>query len=303
MAVQPQLRSPIKRIGGKSASAERIVKAFPPASSYKTYVEPCCGALHVLLCKPYDKRHEEIICDLDDNLITFWQQMLENGQAIAERMDSLPYSRKLYYDYYRSLFNGTEMSDFERACRYFYALRGTGTGWLRRSPVGWNYYGQGARTFRSALEVFALVQERLRYVSIDNRDIVSTIRRTDGIDTFTYIDTPYLGAESYYEASKKGFPHAEVAKLLNAAKGKVAFSCYPHPLIDEWYPEHKWRRMTWTQPKSSDIQSESQATATEMLLMNYPAEAATLWNDAGLLANEIAGWEPEQGQDECQQVG
>jgi DNA adenine methylase len=293
------IHSPAKRVGGKHASAERIVAAFPPATSYKTYCEPCCGALHVLFCKPYDKHHDEIISDLDNNLITFWQQMLANGQAIAERMETLPYSRKWYYDYYRSLFDGTEMSDFERACRYFYALRGTGTGWLRRSPVGWNYQGKAVRAFRSVLEVFEVVQERLQFVSIDNRDIVATIKRTDSVETFFYIDPPYLGAEQYYEASKKGFPHEEVAALLQKVKGKVAFSCYPHPLIDEWYPVNKWRRLTWTQPKSSDIQSETQAMATEVLLMNYPAEATTLWDNPSHIATQIASWStPVEAQEE-----
>jgi site-specific DNA-adenine methylase len=33
------LRSPLKRIGGKSAAAERIIAAFPPPNTYKTFVE------------------------------------------------------------------------------------------------------------------------------------------------------------------------------------------------------------------------------------------------------------------------
>lgn len=175
--IQP--RSPIKRVGGKFLSADRIVAAFPPANSYKIYCEPCCGALHVLLNKPYDERHEEIINDLDDNLIAFWEQMLINAQAIQERMEALPYSRSLYRKYYKSLFSGEVMSDFERACRYFYALRGTGTGWLRKSVVGWNCQGSAVKAFRSALEVFEVVQERLKYVTIDNRDVLATVKYTD----------------------------------------------------------------------------------------------------------------------------
>ncbi len=272
------LRSPIKRVGGKAASASRIVAAFPKAESYKTYCEPCCGALHVLLKKPYDERHEEVVNDLDNNLITFWEQMLLNAQAIHERMESLPYARALYYKYYRSLFDGSEMDDLERACRYFYALRGTGTGWLRRSPVGWNHQGKAVRAFRSALEVFEVVQERLKYVAIDNRDVLATVKRYDSPTTFFYFDTPYMGVEQYYEASKKGFPHEKLATLLQTVKGQVAFSCYPHPEIDRWYPVDKWRRMTWEQAKSSDIQGEAQATATELLLMNYPEPAPSLWD-------------------------
>lgn len=58
MTQQP-VRSPLKRIGGKSAAASRIVAAFPPPSEYDRYVEVCGGAAHVLFCKPqYD--HEKV---------------------------------------------------------------------------------------------------------------------------------------------------------------------------------------------------------------------------------------------------
>lgn len=298
------VRSPLKRIGGKAASAERIVAAFPPATSYKTYCEPCCGALHVFLAKPYDERHEEIINDLDDNLMVFWQQMQTSAQAIQERIEPLPYSRKLYYDYYRSLFDGSELSDLERACRYFYALRGTGTGWLRKSPVGWNHRRDAVRAFRHVLELFEVVQERLKYVAIDNRDVLATIRRYDDPFSLFYVDPPYFGVEQYYEACRgKGFPHEEMAALLNQAKGKVALSYYPHPEIDRLYPASKWRRLTWQQPKNSNIQTDEMAIATEMLLLNYPDETATLWNDASLLTNEIASWGMPGGQGESEQVG
>jgi DNA adenine methylase len=271
-----QLRSPIKRVGGKFTSAERIVAAFPPAFCYKRYCEPCCGALHVLLCKPYDERHEEVINDLDDNLITFWQQMQLYADNIHARMESLPYSRALYYHYYKSLFDGSQMTDFERACRYFYALRGTGTAWLRRSPVGWNHRGQAMKAFRSALEVFEIVQKRLHFVAIDNRDAIVTIKRNDSPDTLFYIDPPYIGTEMYYEASRYGgFPHEEMARVLNTCQGMVALSYYPHPNLDLLYPVSKWRRITWQQPKPSAMGSGEKAT--EMLLLNYPEQAQTLW--------------------------
>ncbi len=44
------ISSPLKWIGGKAASAQRIIAAFPSPNSYDVYVEPCGGAAHVLLC-------------------------------------------------------------------------------------------------------------------------------------------------------------------------------------------------------------------------------------------------------------
>lgn len=278
-----EVRSPLKWIGGKSASAERIVDAFPSPASYDTYVEPCCGALHVFFAKP-SYGHQEVLNDADDNLITFWQEVQVHGQELQESLDQHLFSRKLYYEYYRSLSDGTELTSFERAVRWFYCLRGTGTGWMRKSPPGWvGKLDSGVQSYRSVLDLFLAIQERLKYVSVDNRDVLATIKRyattaRNPERVFLYIDPPYFGAEQYYESSKKGFPHEEMATLLQEVKGYVALSYYPHPSIDMWYPAEKWRRVSWQQVKSSQIQLDhrEEDIATEMLLCNY-SQSPGLW--------------------------
>src|SRR5687767_15740559 len=191
-----QVRSPLKRIGGKHASADYVVDAFPAPDSYDRFVDVCGGAAHILLRKP-DYGHEEIFCDLDGNLIAFWREMIANAQGLQAYIEQLPYSRQIYYEWYRSLFNGSELSQFDRAARYFYCLRSTGTGWLRRSPVGWDYRGSNVSSFRGAIELFEAVQQRFRYVSIDNRDVLSTLKRYDSPRTLFYVDPPYIGTEQY----------------------------------------------------------------------------------------------------------
>jgi DNA adenine methylase len=284
-----QLKSPLKWIGGKSASAERIVATFPDSSAYDRYVEVCGGAAHVLMCKPpYD--HEEVYNDLDDNLVTFWQQMQKDARALQERLEGLPYARKVYYEFYRSLFDGTELESLERAARWFYCLRSTGTGWLRKSPVGWNPLISNVKSFHSAIEVFQIVQERFQDIAIDNRDVLVSIKRYDTPKTLFYIDPPYFGTEYYYEPSKKGFPHETLANLLQSIQGYAVVSYYPHPSLELWYPESKWHRITWEQLKHSQVQCETRPEldiATEMLLTNYrPAERRistqqNLWSTSG----------------------
>ena len=275
------VRSPLKYVGGKYAAADRIVAAFPDASQYDTFVDVCGGAAHVLCAKP-QAGHKEVYNDLDDNLVTFWLEVQTHGQAVAERLQSLPYARSLYYDYYRSLFDGTALEPFERAVRWFYVLRGTSTGWMRRSPVGWSNMDGNVRAYHSVIADFAAIQRRFSRVAIDNRDALSTLARYDSPRTLFYIDPPYVGAEHYYEVSKHGFPHETLAEALQSVKGLVALSYYPHPTIDALYPVSAWRRVTWQQAKTS--QSQHLATldiATEMLLTNYGPAAQSLWSDGG----------------------
>lgn len=268
------LPSPLKRIGGKRRLSKDIVGAFPDPKDYDLYVEVCGGAAWVLLARPQEWReqygHREVFNDLDNNLVVFWQVMRDRGEEMAARLQGLLYSRKQYYDWYRSLFDQSKLDDLERAVRFFYCLRSTGTGWLRRSPVGWDYRPLNLYAFRSALTLFKVIQRRLEWVCIDNRDALATILRYDSERTLFYIDSPYKGSEGYYEASRNGFPHEKMAQVLQTIKGMAAVSYYPDPEIDAWYAG--WRRLEWCIHKQSQIQlaTREEDFATELLLCNYP---------------------------------
>ncbi len=280
-----QVRSPLKWIGGKFHSASRIVAAFPPAHAYTTYLEPCGGAAHVLMAK-LQGGHREIYNDLNDDLCNFWLQIQNNANVLVARLQSLPYSRHPYYSYHARLFDGSEIEPMERAVMWFYVLRSTGTGWLRESPVGWNNSLSNTLSFHSVLDCFMPVQERLSNprIIIDNRDIERVIEEYDSPKTLLYIDPPYIGAEFYYQVgirrhAKKVFDHERLASLLNSVQGYVVLSYYPHSQFEAWYPSDRWRCVTWQQRKVSALQDEASDEATEMLLMNYPANAGGLWGE------------------------
>ncbi len=284
--------SPLKIMGGKSASAERIVAAFPNPSTYDYYIEPCGGAAHVMLRKPLC-HHKEIYNDLDDLLVNFWMQLQAHPVQLREMVCALPYSRKMYYDFYHSLYGtkdtlpDTTLSDIDKAVRWFYSLRGNMTGYMRQSTPGWTTLHQDA--LKSVTNLFESVQRRFDRVAIDNRDAIETVKRyaRQKWRILFYVDTPYMGTEHYYSASRHGFDHAGMAQTLNSLLSEtpriqIAFSCYPHPLIDEWYPVEKWRRITWQQHKPSNVSENSTELdiATELLLCNYDEPVASLWDEA-----------------------
>lgn len=278
--------SPLKWMGGKYHLAQRILAAFPAPQSYNTYHEPCGGAAHVLLRKP-NWGHREIYNDLNDDLCNFWCHVQDHADDLAARLAALPYSRALYYQFHLRLFDGNQIDPLERAALWFYVLRGTPTGWLRASPTGWNNSLSNAVAYRSVLDTFARVQERLTHprVLIDNRDVERALEEYDSPTTLHYVDPPYIGAEYYYQLgvrthAKKGFDHERLAAMLNASQGYVALSYYPHPDVERWYPADRWRRLSWQVQKVSAIAGATPSTvqtATELLLCNYAAPAASLW--------------------------
>jgi DNA adenine methylase len=290
----PTVRSPLKWIGGKYMAAPTIVRAFPPAHRYHTYLEPCGGAAHVLFYKPA-WGHREVYNDLNNDLYNFWCQMQLHADEMAERLQALPYSRALYYAFYQRLFDGSQIEPLERAVMWFYVLRSTGTGWIRLSPVGWNNSEGSAAAYRSVLDTFAAVQARLTQTAliIDNRDVERVIEEYDSPTTLHYVDPPYIGAEYYYQAgirthSRAVFDHQRLAQILNRVQGMVALSYYPHQQLDTWYPPDRWRRISWQQHKPSALAEGADARiATELLLCNYEAPIhSTLWESEALAEEE-----------------
>lgn len=278
--------SPLHWVGGKFLAAPRIAAAFPPASAYGTYVEVFGGAAHVLFCKSPGK-HVEIFNDRNGDLVNFWMTARDHPQELQGRVDSLPYSRRLFENYRASLEQNEPMDTIERAARWFYVHRSTfggspdhRKGWAYNiDPSGGHSLGQ-AHSFRSATALLSVVATRLRDVQIECQDFAQIIQVYERPRTLFYVDPPYMGCKDYYEVD--GMPpfteeqHRQLAALLNATPALVALSYYEHPLVDELYPPARWRRMTWTQAKAVEKTRKARQYGREMLLMNYP-ETQSLW--------------------------
>lgn len=281
------IRSPLPWIGGKHYSAQRIIKAFPHHEQYKTFVDVFGGAAHILLAKPPHK-HLEVYNDYNRDLVNFWMQCRNHPQELQAQIDSLPYARSLYEDWQASLFDNTPMDDMERAVRWFYVLRSSVGGIMRKSKGNWGYqvqrtgYGDDASNkLKSAIKLFGTISERFYRVQIECRDFEKVIATWQRPTTLLYCDPPYVDAEFYYD----GVPaftlddHKRLAQLLNVSPAKVALSYYPHPLIDELYPASMWRRISWQTYKNAEKTREARQTATELLLMNYEG-TAQLWDES-----------------------
>ncbi len=277
--------SPLYWVGGKYAAAKRILAAFPLASAYGTYVEVFGGAAHVLFAKPQEK-HFEVYNDLNGDLVRFWMMARDHAEVLQQRVDSLPYSRTLYYDYRKSLHDNEPMDDLERAARWFYVLRST-FGGHPNFKKGWAYeIRQGSSkvaALRSATTYLTSVVERFRYVQIEHQDFEKIIQVYQTPRTFFYADPPYIDCERYYNISDTALftreDHTRLAALLNTTSALVALSYYEHPLLDDLYPTSKWRRISWTQPKAIARTRGTRQSGREVLLMNYPASFVGLWHE------------------------
>lgn len=281
------MRSPLNCVGGKFYSREHILSFFPPPKTYTAYCEVFGGAAHVLLAKP-TFNHLEIYNDYNNDLVNFWMQCRDNVEELQQRCSSLPYARSLYNEYHASLWDGTMLEPTERAVRWFYVLRSSFSGNIRKGRGGWGYAISGdipilrSSSYHSAISIFQEVSSRFRNIQIECQDFEKIIKVYERPTTFFYCDPPYIGHEDYYG----GVPlfdladHERLAQILNATPAKVALSYYPDEKLDEWYPTSKWRRMTWEVNKHSEglKAGKKRQKATELMLMNYPPSDQSLWD-------------------------
>ena len=60
----------------------------------------------------------------------------------------------------------------------------------------------------------------------------------DGINTFFYVDPPYVGKEDYYENHNfRGPAHRELHNILIKTKGQWMLSYHDHPMITSLYSD------------------------------------------------------------------
>lgn len=91
----PELKSPLKRWGGKGANgmARWVVSHFPDRSAYDTFLDGCFGTGAVTLAHdPADK--SEIACDKDRTLTNFWWalQNPKTRDELLTRLQLVPFS-------------------------------------------------------------------------------------------------------------------------------------------------------------------------------------------------------------------
>ncbi|MCF6154474.1 MAG: DNA adenine methylase [Candidatus Brocadia sp.] len=264
-----QVKSCVNRMGGKRYLAGWLSKIIP---EHVCYIEPFCGAGHLLFNKPPSR--VEAINDIDNHLVGFFKVIrnAETRERLIDILDHMPYSRSLWREIRTGWKEGHLPEDeTEKASWWFYLnrtcfggdqLRG---GFAMPSTTGRN----PVISFRNTIETFGMVAERLRNVCIESLDYAECIKRYDSETTLFYCDPPYLNAEHYY--GKDSFSqedHRTLANLLSGVKAKVMVSHYQNGLYDELYKG--WHRYEYSSFKSSyKSTGESKPKTVECLWTNF----------------------------------
>lgn len=185
------------RVGGKVLLKKKLVEEFfPPSNSYNTYVEPFVGGGSVYFFKDKDD-HNEVINDIDPDIYTIFKGFQEyDGKKIAEAVNG-NYSKRDF----EKLRDAEPTTDFDKFIKTFLMYR-------------LSFFGRGKTFGKPRINAsFKDYKERLKGVTILNKDYKDVINKYDSNQTFFYLDPPVKESTGNFY-----FPAINPEELVNTLK-------------------------------------------------------------------------------------
>jgi len=232
-----KFRSPTGYIGGKGNLVAKLLKYVPP---HRVYVEAFGGGASLLFAKIPSP--VEVYNDIDEDLVNFFRVLKdpEKFSRFYAKVVLTPYARS-EYKYCVESWPECE-DDIERTYRWFVAIRMSFSGAIRR---GWSFNitksrrGMAGAVSRwlSILEELPTIHERFRQVQVEQLDFREVIPKYDTVNTFFYLDPPYLletrKATKLYNYEMTTEDHKDLVEILLGVKGMVMLSGYINKLYEE----------------------------------------------------------------------
>ena len=265
--------SPLKWPGGKHYLSGDIVEMMP---EHTHFIDLYAGSFAVLFAKN-PEGVSEVVNDINGYLTNFWKVLQEEQsfERFKRLCEATPFSQVEWREAesYR-----IEPDPVRRAWKFFIRCRQSMAGRMKSfAPLSKTRtrrkMNEQASAWLGAIEGLPEVHERLKGVVILNDDAINVLRREDGINTFAYLDPPYLHStrvttSEYGEFEMTPEQHQELLETLSVVKCKFLLSGYHSEMYDEFAKTHGWncRELTIVNHASSQ---KSKPKMTECLWSNY----------------------------------
>lgn len=230
------MNSFIPWIGGKSRLRKYIIPLIP--NNAKRYIEVFGGAAWVMFGKDKVPGQMEVYNDIDGNLVNLYLQIKNNCEALQNEIDWLQ-SRELFERYRSELAADAELTDLQRAARYWYLIKCS--------------FGANRSSFATANKNLAVADElplyrdRLKGVVIEHKDFKQIIKTYDRQDACFYLDPPYVASEKYYKTNLNTFKMADHQRLnavLKTIKGHFILSYNDCDFVRGAYKDYNIRSVS-----------------------------------------------------------
>ena len=184
------MKTPITYYGGKQILTHEILELMP---AHKIYVEPFFGGGAIFFAK--GSSFLEVINDTNDLLINFYQQCVDNFEALQHRIQNTLHSESEFKKA-RTIYNNPRYrSKLDKAWAVWVmtnmsVMATPRGGWKRDNGTGGSHIGIGMDNHRKRFT--SQIYDRLSKVQISCHDAIDVIKERDTPDTFFYLDPPYI---------------------------------------------------------------------------------------------------------------
>jgi len=241
----------VARIGGKRKLKNIIINSFPKDYEKMIYVEPFVGGGSIFFHK--NSSIKEIINDKDKDLITLFKGFKKyKGDKISAKING-SYNK----DKFELIKNSDAKTPYDKFIKKLILNKVSFFGNNRnynpsRNSVSTKYKND--------------YNERLKDVSILNKDYKDIIKKYDSPNTFFYLDPPYDNSTSKHYLHNK-FDMNELFNLLKDIKGKFLLSFNESKQVEDLFKDFTIRHVKtkYTDPKLGNQTREKD----ELLISNY----------------------------------
>lgn len=153
------------------------------------------------------------------------------------------------------------LTDIQRTVKYLYLIK-TSFGCTKSS------YATRPKNFDNTLKRFDEINERLKNVSVENKDFEGLIKLYDSDETLFYLDPPYYKTEKYYKNGHQftEYDHFRLCELLKNIKGKFILSYNDNDFIRELYKNFKFKEVI---RKNTLSASNNAKNFKELIIKNF----------------------------------
>ena len=222
-------KSILQYYGSKYKMAQFIIDHFPENYKELTYIEPFFGSGSVFFYKEQGIA-SEIINDLDDDLIHFYQTCIDQPTKMYKALTRVVHSETLWKRARKVIIKEIEpKDDIDRATSLYLTLNATFTHSSHCHTFQINsksHYQQGIMGNKRIKLNWIPFIKRLKYAMILNRDGLKIISSFNEKHCFLYLDPPYYGTYQVYKNKFKEPQFSKMIDLLKNYKGKFLLSTY-----------------------------------------------------------------------------
>jgi DNA adenine methylase len=221
------------------------------------YVEPFGGGASVLLRK--ERAYAEIYNDVDGDVVNLFRVLREpeTCKELKRMLQLTPFAREEFTGAYEVATDPVEAGR-RMIIRSFMGFGSAATNPEHKTGFRANSNRSGttpAHDWVNYPKGLDSLCERLRGVTIENRDALQVMLAHDGPDTLHYVDPPYvlstrnsLRKNGCYRHEMTDADHETLAGTLDDLDGMVVLSGYPCELYDRLYAG--WHRAKRARRKS-----------------------------------------------------